>query len=310
MFKYLAVATAVVLRVPQSNVGNSTSPAKIASLRAELDATCPLPVGARWCTLYTGEGAGQSLQFACHNNPPSIQCKQICGSGSWEGLSNKMHKLRHSSVPQGSTVLDIGANIGAYSVMAAYYGFKVHAFEPLEKNLALFRASLCANSQVLDQSRVTIHESLVGDQEGSCSVYQAPHSNGLGVMCCGAAECAKLDKSMTFQKSMPITRLDSVLGTSVQGHIAFMKMDVEGAECQVLNGATKLLKPPFHPDMIQSEVQSGINGCTAQEYLDRYADAGYCVHKQWFQCNAPNDHAITAGLADYYMLSKTFKGHI
>jgi FkbM family methyltransferase len=300
MFKYLAVATAVLLRAPQSGAGNSTS----------AKATCPLPAGARWCNLYTGEGAGQTLQFACHNNPPSIQCKQICGTGSWEGLSNKLHKLRHSSVPQGSNVLDIGANIGAYSVMAAYYGFQVHAFEPLEKNLALFRASLCANSHVLDESRVTIHESLVGDQEGSCSVYQSSGSNGLGVMCCGTEECAKMDQSYIFQKSMPITRLDSVLGTSVKGHIAFMKMDVEGAECKVLNGATKLLEPPFHPDMIQSEVQSGITGCTAQEYLDRYANAGYCVHKKWFGCNAPNDHAIVHGLADYYMLSKTFKGHI
>jgi FkbM family methyltransferase len=304
-FTLVSVATAAVLlrAPPQREVGNGTSS----------QASCPLPAGAKWCTLYTGEGAGQSLQFACHSNPPSIQCRQICSTGSWEGLSNKLHKLAHSSsVTQGSTVLDIGANIGAYSVMAAYYGFTVHAFEPLEMNIALMRASLCANSNLLDASRVTIHESLVGDQEGSCNVYQAGHSKGLGVMCCGPAECAKIDKSYNkFQKSMPITRLDSVLGTSVKGHIAFVKMDVEGAECKVLNGGTKLLEEPFHPDMIQSEVQGGgLAGCTSQEYLDRYAKAGYCVHKRWFQCREPNDHAILQGIADYYMLSKNFQGQI
>jgi FkbM family methyltransferase len=304
MFALFTVASAAFLRAPQREVGNGTAP----------KASCPLPAGAKWCTLYTGEGAGQSLQFACHSNPPSIQCKQICSTGGWEGLANKLHKLRHSSVPQGSNVLDIGANIGAYSLMAAYYGFKVHAFEPLEMNLALFRASLCQNSHLVDESRVTIHESLVGDQEGSCSVYTG-HSKGLGVMCCGAAECAKVDKSAhTFQKSMPITKLDSVLGTSVQGHIAFVKMDVEGAECKVLNGGQKLLEPPFHPDMIQSEVMphglSKLGSCTAQEYLDRYSTAGYCVHKGWFRCNEPDDKAIMSGIADYYMLSKSFAGRI
>jgi FkbM family methyltransferase len=301
-FTLFSVATAVLLRAPQREAGNGTAPT----------ASCPLPAGAKWCTLYTGEGAGQSLQFACHNNPPSIQCKQICSMGTWEGLADKLHKLRHSSVPEGSNVLDIGANIGAYSLMAAYYGFTVHAFEPLEMNIALFRASLCANSQLVDESRVTIHQSLVGDQEGSCNVYQAGHSKGLGVMCCGPAECAKIDKSYNkFQKSMPITKLDSVLGTSIKGHVAFVKMDVEGAECKVLNGGTKLLEPPFHPDMIQSEVQvDGMTSCTAQEYLDRYANAGYCVHKGWFQCREPNHHAIAHGMADYYMLSKTFKGNI
>jgi FkbM family methyltransferase len=303
-FTLVSVATAAVLlrAPPQREVGNGTSS----------QASCPLPAGAKWCTLYTGEGAGQKLKFACHSNPPSFQCRQICSSGSWEGLEKKLHKLRHSSVPQGSNVLDIGANIGAYTLMAAYYGFTVHAFEPLEMNIALMKASLCANSAVVDESRVTIHESLVGDQEGSCDVYQSGHSKGLGFMCCGAEECAKVDKlNNKFQKSMPILKLDSVLGPSVQGHIAFVKMDVEGAECKVLNGGTKLLAAPFHPDMIQTEVQPrGMKVCTAQEYLDRYANAGYCVHKKGFQCNSPNDKAIPVGIADYYMLSKTFKGHM
>jgi FkbM family methyltransferase len=311
MFKLFTVAAAaVLLRAPQSDVGNSTEPQGGVGNNTDLTAKCPLPAGARWCRLYTGEGMGESLQFACHYD--QIQCGQICRTGTWEGLANKLHRLKHSSVPQGSTVLDIGANIGAYSVMSAYYGFKVHAFEPLEMNLELFRASLCANSDVLDPSLVSIHQSLVGDQEGSCSIYQAGHSKGLGVMCCGPAECAKINKpGNTLKGTMPITKLDSVLGTEVTGHIAFMKMDVEGAECQVLNGATKLLAAPFKPDMIQSEVQGdGLRGCTAQQYLDRYSNAGYCVNQKWFQCNEPDAHAIMHGIKDYYMLSKDFKGHV
>merc|ERR1712216_1034392 len=38
-------------------------------------------------------------------------------------------------------VLDIGANIGACSVMLAHLGYQVVAFEPLARNLELFRAS-------------------------------------------------------------------------------------------------------------------------------------------------------------------------
>jgi FkbM family methyltransferase len=304
MLKFLAVTTAALLRASHRDidVGNSTSE----------KAECALPVGARWCSLYTGEGAGQKIRIACHTTPPSPQCEQICTMGNWEDLSGKLHKLSHSSVPKGSNVLDIGANIGAYSLMAAYYGFTVHAFEPMDKNLELFRASLCANSHLLDESRVTIHQSLVGDQEGSCSLYEA--RQGLGVMCCGQQECAQVEKHNKFVKTMPILRLDSVLGTEIKGHIAYVKMDVEGAECKVLNGGTKLLEEPFHPDMIQSEVMPrGMgrdDGCTAQGYLDRYANAGSCVHRKWFQCREPNHRALMGGVSDYYMLSKTYKGYI
>jgi len=41
--------------------------------------------------------------------------------------------------------LDIGAQIGWHSLVAASHGFKVMAFEPMEKSQYLFRRNICFN---------------------------------------------------------------------------------------------------------------------------------------------------------------------
>jgi FkbM family methyltransferase len=267
--------------------------------------------------LKTGELGKKTLKFACYSSRrPSIQCKKICSTGTWEDIAKIMPKLAKTAVPSESNVLDFGANIGAYSLIAAYYGFTVHAFEALAENIALFRASLCANSKRLDTSRVNIHHALVGDHEGSCSVYTSAKNHGLGRMCCGD-ECNSFAKENLILQAadMPILRLDTILGTEIQGHISFVKIDIEGKECQLLNGGAKLLELPFQPDMIKSEVlqrkKRHMKGCTAQNYLDRYVAAGYCVHRGWFQCQQPNHLALRKNaIDDYYMLSKNFTGVI
>lgn len=274
---------------------------------------CPLPAGASWLDLDAGDG--KKLKFACHTNPPSLQCTAISYAGTYEDAGAKMHQLASATNPAESTALDFGANVGLYSVLAAYYGFTVHAFEPLDENLALLRASLCANEHLLDKSRVKIHEALVGDSDGSCSVYMEGFSEGLGRMCCDEASCTNLKNTgLTYQRDMPILKLDTMLGTEIQGHIAFVKLDVEGGECGILKGGTKLLEPPFHPDMIQSEVQqTGLQGCTPREYLSRYSSAGYCVDSDWFQCKDSYDPSTATeapNIGNFFMLSKEFKGHI
>jgi FkbM family methyltransferase len=42
-------------------------------------------------------------------------------------------------------MLDIGANVGWHSVVAAALGFTVLAFEPMDRNVACIRRTLCEN---------------------------------------------------------------------------------------------------------------------------------------------------------------------
>lgn len=54
-------------------------------------------------------------------------------------------KKDYGSVPQGSVVIDIGANIGVYSIFAGQRGATVYAFEPVAENFSLLRENVELN---------------------------------------------------------------------------------------------------------------------------------------------------------------------
>ena len=87
----------------------------------------------------------------------------ILRSGNWEGMlvSKMIHALRGTP---NSMLLDIGGNIGYYTLAAAKAGFHVDVFEPVPLNAAMIQASLTAN-KLYD---VNVHtHALVGLRHGA-----------------------------------------------------------------------------------------------------------------------------------------------
>ncbi len=86
----------------------------------------------------------------------------------------------------GKTVIDIGAHIGSFSLLAAQAGATVYAFEPEEENFRLLRDNVAANygASVL-VNRVAISNGspwqklYLSENSGSHSLD--PHLNGLGL---------------------------------------------------------------------------------------------------------------------------------
>merc|ERR1719263_1690757 len=77
---------------------------------------------------------------------------------------------------------------------------------------------------------------------------------------------------------MTVRRLDDFLTAEHVDKIDFVKMDVEGFECQVMAGGQSLLTK-FRPRLIQSEVWHDMQGCLPQEYLSGFAKASYSITK-------------------------------
>lgn len=131
-----------------------------------------------------------------------------------------------SLIRPGDTVVDVGAHIGTFAVpMARAVGSegKVIAFEPnpvvlplLERNLA--RSGLAA--------RVEIAPVALGGSEATLHLELADEAN---------TGSAKL--GVHGDVTVPVVRLDRYWTDSV----ALMKIDVEGAESEVLAGATGLV---------------------------------------------------------------------
>jgi FkbM family methyltransferase len=134
----------------------------------------------------------------------------------------------------GGTVVDIGANIGAFTVLAAKLGAAtVHAWEPHPDNRACLEHNLALNDV---GGHVTVHPEAVGGQIGTV------HLAGDGAV-------ARLDSS--GQPVEAIT-LNDILETI--DDVTFLKLDVEGAEYQIIDAVKPallrrvgMIAGEFHP---------------------------------------------------------------
>lgn len=130
---------------------------------------------------------------------------------------NDYHLL--TSAVAGGTVVDLGANIGAFTVLAAKLGAAVvHAYEPHPDNRVCLEANVAANGVT---GRVVVHDQAVTDKPGK--VWLA----GAG---CGARTVGGDDSGLRVEA----VGLNQILAELEE--VAFLKIDVEGAEYQILDG--------------------------------------------------------------------------
>lgn len=132
-----------------------------------------------------------------------------------------LHLLR-----RGDVFLDIGANIGSYTLLAAgAAGATTLAFEPDPGTAQSLRRNIALNRL---EDRVTVHETALGEGDGtvrfSCGLDTVNHvvtGEGNG----------------TFRE-VPVRRLDALMDGRQP---LMMKIDVEGYEEPVLRGAASVL---------------------------------------------------------------------
>jgi FkbM family methyltransferase len=121
--------------------------------------------------------------------------------------------------------LDIGANVGTFSVLASRVcGAQTWAFEPDVRTADLLKTNLRANAI---EDKVTIFQCALGESEGEIGF-----TVGLGPTNRVATE------SDVAQQKVPIKTLDTLL--LGQSPVA-AKLDVEGFELEVLKGAGKTM---------------------------------------------------------------------
>lgn len=144
-----------------------------------------------------------------------------------------------SLVRSGDVVFDIGANVGAHTVLFSHLvgpRGRVLAFEPVPPNVDRLRDTLRRRRRF---PNVTVLDVAVGNP-GTIRekvVISAPAGDltqaSLAVQSAGSWQ----DRHDTDQYSVSITSLDAELKSSPVQRVDFLKIDVEGAELEVLKGA-------------------------------------------------------------------------
>jgi FkbM family methyltransferase len=164
--------------------------------------------------------------------------------------------------------MDIGANVGLYTCLAASVGKPVIAVEPLPRNLALLRRNLAVN----DFRDVEVLPVGLSNEVGTRRLF--------GTGGCASFQEGWAGSSTKRFQSVRVATLDSIV-TGLRDHGPMLiKMDVEGFELEVLSGAMKTLnmmpRPTWLVEICLDEgcVVGGRNSKFAETF-DVFWQAGY-----------------------------------
>lgn len=185
--------------------------------------------------------------------------------GSYE---EETTKLFSEILREGMTVLDLGANIGYYSLLAGrQVGEKgrVFAFEPYHETFSLLQKNIEANGL----NNVIPVEKAVSNQCGKQKLFLAsdPGEHSLG------GESGK--KFIEVE----VTTVDEfVKGQNIS--VDLVKMDVEGAEMHVLEGMAETISKNPHMKIITEfgTKQLERNNCSPSVFLEKLMGYGFKLY--------------------------------
>lgn len=145
-------------------------------------------------------------------------------------------------VKPGSIVLDIGANVGFYSLTfseAVGQAGLVYAFEPMPHNCQKIETAIAQNHI----TNIHLHPVAVGNASGQLTLYVSPSNEGNT----GAASVVVGTLDRTIPVEVEVVVLDDLLAAAGVARIDFIKIDIEGFELEALQGLEKYLTPPNAP---------------------------------------------------------------
>lgn len=183
--------------------------------------------------------------------------------------------LNHYLRP-GYTTFDVGANVGEWSQTALNIepSIKNFCFEP---NPIVYQ-QLVSN---LGQSTAKLYNVAVSDRLGSDTFYNAGYNNEGDYFGGSSFYNRKHFASFDIQPiQVELETLDHFCETNQIVQIDFLKIDAEGAELRILNGATNLLT-----NQKIKAIQFEYGGCfldanvTLRETMELLTNAGYVLFR-------------------------------
>jgi len=174
-----------------------------------------------------------------------------------------------------ATVVDVGANVGIYSVLQARRGARVYAFEPNPDCYRRLSRAVIENALTSD---VAVFNYAVGAATGMGTLKVPNNQTALGslVSVDGAA--------VTESAGVRITSLDQILPALGVEHVDLLKIDTEGAEVDVMHGAARTLGSTeriiveYHSSRLRQQVGALLGDHGFEQVLHVDTPATYLPH--------------------------------
>ena len=197
--------------------------------------------------------------------------------------ASAMDRLYRQFINDGDLVFDVGAHVGDRVASFSRLGARVVAVEPQPAMVTVLKLLHGRNSAV------TIEAVAVGREAGSASLMINPSNPTVSTASREFITAAHNapgweDQRWTKTIQVAVTTLDALIGK--HGMPAFIKIDVEGFEAEVLAGLTQPVKVlSFEFTTIQRDVaRACIERCRALGYRrfnSALGESQSLTHEQW-----------------------------
>lgn len=232
--------------------------------------------------------------FSLHNSFGNLQTKFDGGTKIWVCLSDHIEsqifwqgvqggdrgevKLLKSILKPDDVFIDVGANVGVFTLMAAkrLVDGQIHAFEPFKTNLNRLRANLSLNQF----RNVVVNATALSNISSNRDLFISAVNASGGIRNTGLASfyVGKQEISHSKKVSVSTITLDEYVQRSGLEKLDVIKIDVEGAEMDVLEGGLESLRK-FRPIILMEVNERHLNYAsrTIAELLKFWGSLDYSI---------------------------------
>jgi FkbM family methyltransferase len=176
-------------------------------------------------------------------------------------------------------VLDLGANIGFYALIESKLVNHVYAIEPVKYNFNLLKKNIKLNNL----TNISTYQVAIGGETKAGKIYTSARCNWATIV---PEEnrtpdyAQRWDKFKKGSENVPIFTLDDFMKEYQVENINLLRMDVEGAELEIISGGINTIKNMPDDSYLVIEIHSS---CIKDKdaigvMLDRISEAGFkCV---------------------------------
>lgn len=194
------------------------------------------------------------------------------GEGAWGGVAGDDYEPELlpwlALLRPGQVVVDIGANIGVFSLRASRKvgaRGRVISFEPIPQTCALLRK----NARLNYCNNMTVLEKAVGDAVGKIKIRTSGHLSSASIANPGFA----------YESEVELTTLDEEFRRLGLSSVDAIKMDIEGAEPLAIRGMASVILT-YHPMILFENGPAGMETCQLLESFG-YEIGNYDRDQHW-----------------------------
>ena len=216
-----------------------------------------------------------------------------------DGLN--FYSKKNNLINQNIHIIDVGGNVGWYTILLGKLGYNVITFEPLKMNYYILNKNYCLNREI----NVTLINKGLFPEEKRCYIYSPEDNIGDGITNCDG----KILENSVNKGEITLTKLSYYISYFENKNLALIKMDIEGLEGKAFESGIEFITN-YHIPFIFMEFNPkylSAYGTNPQKFLEMFINNGYKINiKNFFEKTNYDIKYLIGNIRNLYLVYTPF----